>query len=309
MNKIKPNFDRRSRRTLTTMSNRRFKLEWGLYPSSATLIIVPQELLEHWREQILMHVDLRYFSSDYNCERGVVYFYGIGDIMDFRGQPYNSKNHRAEDSLQASDLANYSIVVTTLELCAAEFTKHCNEAASKRRDSESKRSPLHSIRWLRLIVDEGHDIGRSNTKDNSGRSQKHTPKIQKHKRKAAKNHLKQLSEASDFILEIAAERRWIMSGTPTTGAHSDIGLEQLFHLLCFLRHPYCVSSDGSQGKEEKWEEWKNEIIDPCLEQHPSAWEHLSKMLKSLMIRHSKASNFLDITLYYVVSRFAWFLLM
>ncbi len=146
---------------------------------------------------------------------------------------------------QASNLANYSIVITTSELCAAEFTKHCNEAASKRKDSESKHSLLHSIRWLRLIVDEGHDIGRSNNKDNIGRNQKRTPKIQKQKRYEAKNHLRQLLKASDFILEIAAERRWVMS-------------------------------DGLQGKEEKWKEWENEIINPCLKQDPSDWGNLSK---------------------------------
>jgi hypothetical protein len=77
-----------------------------------------------------MHVDLHYFSSDYNSEQGVVYFYSIKDLVDFRGQLYNSKNNRAEDLRQASDLANYSIVITTSDLCAAEFTKHCNEAAS-----------------------------------------------------------------------------------------------------------------------------------------------------------------------------------
>jgi hypothetical protein len=112
-----------------------------------------------------------------------------------------------------------------------------------------------------LIVDEGHDIGRSNNKNDIGRSQKRTPKIQKQKRYEAKNHLRQLLKASDFILEIAAERRWVMS-------------------------------DGLQGKEEKWKEWENEIINPCLKQDPSDWGNLSKMLKSLMIRHSKESTIL-----------------
>lgn len=38
-----------------------------------------------------------------------------------------------------------------------------------------------------------------------------------------------------------------MSGTPTTGAKSDVALEQLYKLLQFLRHPRLIGGSGGSG--------------------------------------------------------------
>ena len=66
------------------------------------------------------------------------------------------------------------------------------------------------VRWLRLLCDEGHELGGEDEERQSGNS---------------------------FVSEIPAERRWVMSGTPTIGDDDGSGLKQLRRLLGFLRHP------------------------------------------------------------------------
>lgn len=113
MTKLKEGLDPKQRKHLFSysQSNRtttnRLTSDKGLrpitpLPSSATLIIVPSALLEHWydvviynynavanlccklyyrHEQITKHLNLKYYTS--NGEgRSVVYLDGLGDIVD-----------------------------------------------------------------------------------------------------------------------------------------------------------------------------------------------------------------------------------
>ena len=61
-------------------------------------------------------------------------------------------------------------------------------------------------------------------------------------------------QASLFISEIPAERRWVMSGTPTVGDRDFESLEQLGRLLSFLRHPIFGGSNGL--------EWQKQVLKP-----------------------------------------------
>ena len=108
----------------------------------------------------------------------------------------------------------------------------CEQAAKDERDRRDARarglyrhgdaqdaaaSPLLQLRWLRLVVDEGHELAGGEDADLG-------------------------AHASHLVSELFAERRWVVSGTPTTGDVDDPAvvqahLGQLQRLLRWLRHP------------------------------------------------------------------------
>ncbi|KAL8529229.1 hypothetical protein ACS0TY_006601 [Phlomoides rotata] len=93
------------------------------YLSCATLIVVPSNLVDHWKTQIERHVrpgQLR------------VYIWG-----DQKKKP------------SAHNLAwDYDVVITTFNRLSAEW-------------SPRKRSVLMHVHWLRVMLDEGHSLGSS----------------------------------------------------------------------------------------------------------------------------------------------------
>ncbi|KAK1292171.1 F-box protein [Acorus calamus] len=93
-----------------------------LYLSRATLIIVPANLVDHWRTQILKHV-----------KPGQLHVF----IWTDNKKPC------------AHNLAwDYDIVITTFNRLSAEW-------------GPRKRSVLMQIHWLRVVLDEGHTLGSS----------------------------------------------------------------------------------------------------------------------------------------------------
>ncbi|KAH6824501.1 SNF2 domain-containing protein / helicase domain-containing protein / F-box family protein [Perilla frutescens var. hirtella] len=93
------------------------------YLSSATLVVVPSNLVEHWKTQIERHVrpgQLR------------VYIWG-----DQKKKP--SVHNLAWD---------YDVVITTFSRLSAEWTPR-------------RRSVLMQVHWLRVMLDEGHTLGSS----------------------------------------------------------------------------------------------------------------------------------------------------
>ncbi|CAA3006562.1 F-box protein At3g54460 isoform X2 [Olea europaea var. sylvestris] len=93
-----------------------------LYLSSATLIVVPSNLVDHWKTQIERHV-----------RPGQLRVYAWGD------QKKPSAHCLAWD---------YDVVITTFNRLSAEWGPH-------------KRSVLMQVHWLRVILDEGHTLGSS----------------------------------------------------------------------------------------------------------------------------------------------------
>ncbi|CAA0807019.1 F-box protein [Striga hermonthica] len=94
-----------------------------LYLSSATLIIVPSNLVEHWKTQIERHVS-----------PGQLRVYTWGDQ---KKKP--SVHNLAWD---------YDVVITTFSRLSAEW-------------SPRKKSVLMQVHWLRVMLDEGHTLGSS----------------------------------------------------------------------------------------------------------------------------------------------------
>ncbi|XP_028770015.1 F-box protein At3g54460 [Neltuma alba] len=95
-----------------------------LYLSRATLIVVPANLVDHWKTQIEKHV-----------QHSQLRVYVWNDTWKWKPSVHS--------------LAwDYDVVITTFSRLSAEW-------------SPRKRSVLMQIHWLRIILDEGHTLGSS----------------------------------------------------------------------------------------------------------------------------------------------------
>lgn len=187
LNHMRRGLDRKSRAFFATPLGKRALLERELRPVVGTLIVVPTPLLEHWAEQLRRHVDLgtlsrsgrrRWHHGPYGAEdaaggarddahgRGAVYIDGAGDLADIP-IPFPSVQLASAPMASAAELSSYMVVVTTFERCRKEHERADvrNAAAWQGRSAaswsadDSRRSPLMALRWLRLVVDEGHALG------------------------------------------------------------------------------------------------------------------------------------------------------
>jgi SWI/SNF-related matrix-associated actin-dependent regulator of chromatin subfamily A3 len=129
--------------------------------SKTTLIIAPLSVLENWVDQINMHV-----------KKGSLSYYVFHGI---------DRNNDPEF------LKNYDIIITTYTILAQS-------------DIKKERSGLFAIKWLRVILDEGHIIRTRSTKQ------------------------------SIAVCNLDAERRWILTGTPIMNELNDI-----YSLIKFLK--------------------------------------------------------------------------
>jgi DNA repair protein RAD5 len=133
-----------------------------------TLIVCPMTLLSQWKAEVETHVKPGTLS---------VYCY------------YGSDRAREKRTLLGQD-----VVITTYGTLASE----CNH------DSFLEEGPIHSIHWLRVVLDEAHSIKGSKTQSAKG------------------------------VFHLTADRRWCLTGTPIQNK-----LEDIFSLLHFLRWGSC----------------------------------------------------------------------
>ena len=301
--------DKRNRKLVSSQRGQRLLWERKLIRSSATLLVVPDALFEHWFQQIQEHLYLPMFADNdddafmesrgeeernriYRSKqiaRGVVYLDGLGDLADVTLGEKTLENTRdlKEKVLSADQLSGYLIVIVTFSRCRKEVRSgradnndekknnkrrnanakgNTNESKRRRRNcahalpqsTESlnvHRSPLLKLRWLRLMVDEGHQLETDN-------------------------------DLADFIHQVAAERRWVVSGTPVTGNedntdYNSIALDQLQRILYFLRHP----KYGISKSEDVVEAWETEVKKPFLSRQSR--KNLLSVLKEIMVMHRK----------------------
>jgi SNF2-related domain len=141
----------------------------SLVLSSATLIITPSPLLQHWQHQLLTH-----------------------SHPSFLGAAYFDTN-TAQPLPDAHELASYSVIVTTLQrLTQQRKVWHT--------------SPLSKILFQRMVIDEGHSLGKGG-----------------------------LTDYLDVALKVEAQCRWLITGTPTPDTTLDAALKNVKNLLHFLR--------------------------------------------------------------------------
>eukprot|EP00536_Pseudo-nitzschia_multiseries_P002557 jgi/Psemu1/183755/e_gw1.34.143.1 len=266
------------------------KLKNALVASSATLLVVPAVLVDHWMEQLKLNVDVAYCTY----RTPLIFEYTGSNKTELKIEETISKCHvnkthfpfifvdrTATKKLPPpSFLAMFKIVITTNNRFSSEWKNGSFEDEMRRnrnQDSKSNGSgrwtdfredlasseeacPLLKVNWLRMIVDEGHSMGRG--KDNSSIS---------------------------FASWINSERRWAMTGTPTPQTSTQSGLANVFNLMQYLQHEFFTRRyDGDTI-------WNQLVIRSWNRGFVSAFFRLRSLLSLLMIRHVK-SDILELPL-------------
>ena len=169
-------------------------------------------------------------------------------------------------------LAMFTIVLTTNRRFTNEWQKGSFEDELKRESSSSKAASMGGIfdhvyetlaqseeacnilkvNWLRMIVDEGHSMGRG--RDNS---------------------------AISFASWVEAERRWVMTGTPTRQTNAQSGLSSIRNLMEYLKH------DFFSRRQDGTVVWQNLIARGWNQGNLCSFYRLRSLLKLLMVRHTK----------------------
>mmetsp|Transcript_6959 Transcript_6959/g.11018 ORF Transcript_6959/g.11018 Transcript_6959/m.11018 type:complete len:735 (+) Transcript_6959:404-2608(+) len=170
-------------------------------------------------------------------------------------------------------LAMFKIVITTTNRFSSEWRNGSFEDELKRKSSISsgdeedsemeeffggfskseEACPLLKVNWLRMIVDEGHSMGKG--KDNSSIS---------------------------FASWINAERRWAMTGTPTRRTMTQSGLSSILNLMQYLQHGFFSRRLGGDVV------WSHLIVRGWNRGLVSSFFRLRSLLSLLMVRHTKS---------------------
>lgn len=173
----------------------------------ATLIICPLSVLSNWIDQFGQHI-----KSEVHLNLYV--YYGPDRIRD------------------ATWLSKQDIVLTTYNILTHDY-------------GTKDDSPLHSIKWLRVILDEGHAIRNPN------------------------------AQQTKAVLELEAERRWVLTGTPIQNS-----LKDLWSLLSFLKlKPFT---------DREW--WHRIIQRPVTAGDEGGLRRLQSLIKSITLRRTKTSK-------------------
>ncbi|EAK88629.1 DEXDc+HELICc'DEXDc+HELICc' [Cryptosporidium parvum Iowa II] len=189
-----------------------------LIPTGATLIIVPNHLIQHWIEEIK-----KWYKTD------VIVTYNSNNhskksiSTNKRIYPHNYKSHDSnhdiliylfddpskDEIIEPYILAQAKAVILSYRMLTKQFQlckvkqkyKRAFLTNTKGKNQNNKdikqdlkdpffrqeMSPILRIKWLRLIIDEGHNIGNSEISS---------------------------TLYQQFIFKIKSEFKWIMSGTP-----------------------------------------------------------------------------------------------
>ncbi|GKZ00035.1 hypothetical protein MPSEU_000956900 [Mayamaea pseudoterrestris] len=249
------------------------ELEEALLSTSATIIIVPSVLLNHWKTQIERHVDASYvvapgrrpltFVFHQHASKGeMTVEMALSKIdHDKTHSPFIFLDMATTRKLPSpAFLAKFQVVITSNMRCKNEWSngslrkeleRNRNGSSSYHLDDEANEAcPLLKIHWLRLVVDEGHSMAQQPN-----------------------------SNTIQFASWISAQRRWAMTGTPTKQTKSQF--TQIKHLVTFLQHEFFSSRlDGERI-------WKSNIASSWNEESLASFFRLRNLLKVLTKRHTK----------------------
>uniref|UniRef100_A0A670Y5Q8 Helicase like transcription factor n=1 Tax=Pseudonaja textilis TaxID=8673 RepID=A0A670Y5Q8_PSETE len=172
-----------------------------------TLIICPVSVLSNWIDQLEQHVDPNILLNTY-------VYYG------------------SERNKDLTVLSKQDIVLTTYNVLATDYGTRDN-------------SPLHKLKWLRIVLDEGHTIRNPN------------------------------AQQTKAVLDLNAQRRWILTGTPIQNS-----LKDLWSLLSFLKlKPFT---------DRLW--WQRTIQRPVTMGDERGLKRLQSLIKSITLRRTKTSK-------------------
>ncbi|XP_060053525.1 helicase-like transcription factor isoform X2 [Erinaceus europaeus] len=172
-----------------------------------TLIICPLSVLSNWIDQFGQHI-----KADVHLNFYV--YYGPDRIRD------------------PTLLSKQDIVLTTYNILTHDYGTKGD-------------SPLHSIRWLRVILDEGHAIRNPN------------------------------AQQTKAVLDLEAEKRWVLTGTPIQNS-----LKDLWSLLSFLKLKPFI--------DREW--WHRTIQRPVTMGDEGGLRRLQSLIKNITLRRTKTSK-------------------
>ncbi|XP_012975777.1 helicase-like transcription factor isoform X3 [Mesocricetus auratus] len=172
-----------------------------------TLIICPLSVLSNWIDQFGQHIKSEVHLNFY-------VYYGPDRIRD------------------PALLSKQDIVLTTYNILTHDY-------------GTKDDSPLHSIKWLRVILDEGHAIRNPN------------------------------AQQTKAVLDLEAERRWVLTGTPIQNS-----LKDLWSLLSFLKLKPFI--------DREW--WHRTIQRPVTMGDEGGLRRLQSLIKNITLRRTKTSK-------------------
>ncbi|XP_045150954.1 helicase-like transcription factor isoform X2 [Echinops telfairi] len=172
-----------------------------------TLIVCPLSVLSNWVDQFGQHI-----KSEVHLNFCV--YYGPDRIRD------------------PALLSKQDIVLTTYNILTHDYGTKGD-------------SPLHSIKWLRVILDEGHAIRNPN------------------------------AQQTKAVLNLEAERRWVLTGTPIQNS-----LKDLWSLLSFLKLKPFI--------DREW--WHRTIQRPVTMGDEGGLRRLQSLIKNITLRRTKTSK-------------------
>jgi SNF2 family DNA or RNA helicase len=176
-----------------------------------TLIVLPNGvMLDQWKKEIWKHCD-RVKKRDNS---------GICGVFEFRNSMSLDSTFDMDDWHDVDIiLTTYHDVMESWPVC--EYPNGLTEAERQAYFFQhyfEKRGPLHRFHFLRIVLDEGHQIRNPGTRTSS-----------------ACHHL-------------IANHSWVLTGTPMLN-----GAKDLYNLLCFIGHPdvKSISVEGFKTKHVK----------------------------------------------------------
>uniref|UniRef100_A0A8C3SU50 Helicase like transcription factor n=1 Tax=Chelydra serpentina TaxID=8475 RepID=A0A8C3SU50_CHESE len=170
-----------------------------------TLIICPLSVLSNWIDQFEQHI-----RPDVHLN--IYIYYG----------PDRSKD--------PAFLSKQDVVLTTYNILASDY---------------GSRGLLHRLKWLRVVLDEGHTIRNPN------------------------------AQQTKAALNLEAQRRWILTGTPIQNS-----LKDLWSLLSFLKlKPFT---------DREW--WHRTIQRPVMLGEQGGLRRLQSLIKNITLRRTKTSK-------------------
>lgn len=156
-----------SRRSTTAQPGKLIRL------CTATLIIVPSNLLSHWKNEIVTHVE-EYALKILYLDNNETLTPSVQELLLF-DVIFMTKARLEEEMALDSSLRN---------VCSCPESERCRCSSKKQ-----YHSPFQDLHFLRIIVDEGHDFSSFGRKSN----------------------------AVFALQKLHVDRRWIISGTPSSG--------------------------------------------------------------------------------------------
>ncbi|CCE79224.1 Piso0_001275 [Millerozyma farinosa CBS 7064] len=234
-----------------------------LYLCHTTIIIVPDNLLNQWRDEIQKHVIKGFLSILYLSR-------------NLKNSEIENEHFRNSVPQDLRELIKFDVIIITQSLISKYYS-----------EPESSGYILDSVYWKRLIIDEGHSVNSRNSRN------------------------------SIICKNLYSERRWAVTGTPTSGLtnlHMDEQDDDSDVSKSHKKSQYVIKSKFNErddltklgviiGDFLKIEPfgscpklWSSAIMKPFMSDKFSSAVRLLNLLNEIMVRHSSKSIDADLKL-------------